>query len=142
VQPPLIVLYSGGKRPTPEVIALVESRRASSPDGFASLFDAMDAVTLRAWEAIGRQDWRSLGGVLNDGQALMERLGVSDDRLESMLAWLRARAGVWGAKISGSGLGDCVLAIGTAEAKVWPFEFVPVGVSARGVTRETGEPRC
>ncbi|MEO1285464.1 MAG: GHMP kinase, partial [Pseudomonadota bacterium] len=61
-------------------------------------------------------------------QDLMRRLGVSDDALDAAAARAERTPDVIGAKISGSGLGDCVLAIGSV-----PEGFQPVDLAHEGV---------
>ncbi|WP_144244201.1 hypothetical protein [Nitrincola sp. A-D6] len=58
----------------------------------------------------------------------MDALGVNDATLAKMLAELRQDPAVLGAKISGSGLGDCVLTLGTSTPKSLPV-FIQFSIS-------------
>lgn len=142
--PPVTVIYSGSKLPTPEVIRRVDAFAAKHPRLVERLYDAMDEVTSEAWTAAEAEDWHGVGRMADAGQGLMESLGVCNERLASMVQWLRSRAGVSGAKISGSGLGDCVIGIGCAESPEWPYPHVPVTLSTEGVHVYSGggAPRC
>ena len=63
---------------------------------------------------------------------LMEQLGVCDDTLKDMVTKLQSDAGVLGAKISGSGLGDCVLSLGIPQKKLEGYLNIPVKITDRG----------
>jgi len=111
---PLTVVYSGGKIPTPEVVRRVEEARLARPEEFERIFDEMEQAVEEACCALAGVDvdWSTLGGALDRGQSLMEELGVSNLALEDLIAQLRADPDIHGAKISGAGLGDCVVGLG------------------------------
>lgn len=136
--PPITLAYAGYKTPTAEVIRQVEARRACAADGFRDLYARMDACSLEASRAFAAADWRHLADTLINGQRLMEELGVCDPTLAAMISALREQPGIAAAKISGSGMGDCVLAIGSIpERSVFPFQQIPVAFSKKGVTLES-----
>jgi mevalonate kinase len=112
--PPITVRYVGYKTPTPEVIAKLETGRTESPERFERLFDRMDELSLRLSTALVDHDLSSAAIILNDGQSVMRAMGVSDPRLDELWSSMRA-AGLPGAKISGAGLGDCVLGLGVSN---------------------------
>jgi len=110
--PQLTAVYSGYKTPTPEVIASVEGQRQRNPPLFAKLFDLMDDCVARAVPLIGKKDWAGFGAVLNFHHGLQAALGVNTPELEQICQRLRQTPGIHGAKISGSGLGDCAVGLG------------------------------
>jgi mevalonate kinase len=132
--PAITLLYSGSKTPTPEVIAIVERGRQADPLRFEALFDAIDASIDEAQDAFLHRDWAALGHVLRRNQQYMRGLGVSNPALEEIVATLQAQPGIHGAKISGSGLGDCVLGIGRADLRQCAYEPIPVAIAPAGVT--------
>jgi len=132
--PPITLSYAGYKTPTAEVIRQVEARRASTADEFRDLYARMDACSIEAGRAFATADWRHLADALTNGQHLMEELGVCDPTLTAMISALREQPGIAAAKISGSGIGDCVLAIGSLpDNNVFPYQRIPVQFSHRGV---------
>lgn len=133
---PLTVIYSGSKRPTPEVVELVERARAARPGYFEAIFDLMDRSALEAAEAASRGEWEDAGALLNLNQGLMDALGVGNAVLSEIVYALRADAGILGSKISGSGLGDCVVGLGRAQRDAWPYEVLPVQITQEGVRVE------
>lgn len=131
-RPELALLYSGYKMKTPEVLALVEARAASEPELYAELYRLMGRTCEAARKAVDGGDWPRLGQLMDFYQGLMDALGVNDATLSEMIWRLRAQPGIEGAKISGSGLGDCVLALGKLNEPL-PWESIPVSVAATGV---------
>ncbi|MEL6646671.1 MAG: hypothetical protein AAFY35_14930 [Pseudomonadota bacterium] len=127
--PPQMSLFNVGyKTPTPEVLALVAAKRDADPAGIDAIFAEMEEVAMQTIALIHADAWPALGPHLAEYQMLMDRLGVSDGALDAAVARAVATPGVIGAKISGSGLGDCVLAFGEV-----PEGFAAVDVAPQGV---------
>jgi mevalonate kinase len=130
---PLTIVFSGSKEKTAVVIEKVERLRAAHPRTVEDIFRVMDDVTGEATEAIAAADWRRLGTLANIAQGLMDALGVNTARLAEIAYTLRALPGVHGAKISGAGLGDCVIGMGTAASRQPTYPLLPFHVSGEGV---------
>jgi mevalonate kinase len=107
---PLTAVYSGSKMPTIQVIEYVRKLEAKNPLLYAKLFDLMDSVSIEATKKS-----TELGPLFCIQQGLMEALGVSNTTLSNIVYTLREQPGILGSKISGSGLGDCVIGLGRAE---------------------------
>jgi mevalonate kinase len=134
VLPPITLIYAGYKTPTPEVIRHVEQLRAADPDRFESLFNQFDTATTQAAAALRLHDWATLGRAIQAGQTVMEGLGVCDATLERLITTMAESPAILGAKISGSGLGDCIIGIGTLETALEPpCRVIPACLSPRGV---------
>ncbi len=133
---PLTALYSGFKTPTVDAIKKVQARFALYPDLFRHICHSIGQCALEGIHLVRKGDWTRLGDVLNMQQGMMESLGVSTPLLNDMVELLRQEQGILGAKISGSGLGDCVIGLGSAvearklEASV---KFIPVTMTLQGV---------
>lgn len=134
--PPLTVFYSGSKMPTPDVVRLVEERRAANRGHFDRLYYEADDLVGRAAQSIRDEDWPTLGALMDSGQDFMRSIGVSNDILEAIVIGLRQDKGIYGAKISGAGLGDCVIGIGEMQENECPYTRVAVAPSQRGVEIE------
>lgn len=122
---PLTAVYSGSKLPTPEVIRIVEEKRARHPEHFDTLYDLMDRCSFEAAEAARLGDWAAVGERLDIGQGIMESMELSNAALDAIIRALREDPGIQGAKISGSGLGDCAIGLGRVSAG-FPFPVFPV----------------
>jgi len=129
---PLTAVYCGYKTPTPEVIERVEALRAADPDRYDRIYAAVDSSVDTAISALHRKDYAAFGAQLNRNQLLMDEMGVNTPELREIVAALQQEAEVYGAKISGSGLGDCAVAFGHAHAEgldypVYHLETEPEG---------------
>ncbi|WP_052501414.1 mevalonate kinase family protein [Thiomicrospira microaerophila] len=107
---PLCLVYSGYKTPTPEVLAWVAEQWQHRPDQLNSLYQAMGDTTRQAYQALKQNNWTQFYSQVDHYQGLMQQLGVSDPTLEQIHQQLKRSLPA--AKISGSGLGDCVLGFG------------------------------
>lgn len=136
VQPPLTVLYSGSKTPTPEVIARVEQNRKRQPELFGKLEELIGDLVRRGHAAAARSDWEALGELMNIHQGLMDALGVNNGRLSELVYALREDPNIYGSKISGSGLGDCVIGLGKAMRTDWGVPALAVNGASSGVEVE------
>lgn len=133
---PISVVYSGYKTPTAEVIERVERERRARAALFEGFFYEIDECVRTAIDAICRDDWNELGLCMDHNQALLQALGVSDETLEKIIAKMRQDTGILGAKISGSGLGDCVLGLGTLEGESEPYRQINCEMTQEGVRIE------
>lgn len=137
VSHPLTASYCGYKRKTAEVIEVIEEARAADVENcFERIFDSMDQSVAEAIPKLEAQDWTSFGHILNLNQALMESIGLNTPELGEIVGALQSDANVSGAKISGSGLGDCAIGWGAAalddsfKYPVYALTISPVGVSS------------
>lgn len=140
--PPIYAIYSGKKTTTVKAIQIVKQRYDKNPEKFERLFDAVDALSHQGIKAINNKDWASLGHLWNEAQVIMNELGVSNTLLDNITQTLQQQSRVFGAKISGSGLGDCVIALGHIDDGVFPeddkqknlgVKQIPIAVSQTGV---------
>ncbi|MGB1237616.1 MAG: mevalonate kinase [Pseudomonadales bacterium] len=130
--PDLALYYCGYKTTTAVVLEQVARRQQEAKDLYDSLYGLMDQCSKAAVESLQAQNWPLFGQLMNYYHGLMDALGVNDKILSEMIYTLRAREGVLGAKISGSGLGDCVISLGR-EQQLEGFETIAIVAAAQGV---------
>lgn len=133
---PLVAVYSGSKTPTAQVIAMVEKKRKEFPDVFAKLYDAMGGCTENAIKAIKKNELAKLGRLMNIHQGLQDALGVNNAILEKLIFALRTKPNIYGAKISGAGMGDCVIGLGDLSPNTFPKKQFNVLISTAGFSYE------
>ncbi|MEO0371830.1 MAG: hypothetical protein AAF231_10270 [Pseudomonadota bacterium] len=127
--PPVLSLFNVGyKTPTADVLVSVAKAHDEDPARIDTIYTDMGRVAVQTIGSVERGHWAATGPHLAAYQDLMQQLGVSDDALDGAVARATATDGVIGAKISGSGLGDCVVAIGAV-----PDGFEPVKLAKEGV---------
>ena len=130
---PVTLVYSGSKKPTAEVVRLVEAAHAKQPATYDRIYELMGHSAEEAAAAIERGDWQSVGGLLNINQGLMDAIGVCDGKLAGIVYALRKDPGILGAKISGSGLGDCVIGLGRARNEAFSYDQLPTAMASEGL---------
>ena len=124
---PLSLRYAGYKTPTGEVLARIAARMQEHPEHYAALYAQMGDTSTRTIAAAQAQDWPTFYRLLTTYQQHMRALGVSDATLEQLIA--DALPHSHATKISGSGLGDCILAF-TAHT---PPAHQPVEIDTQGI---------
>lgn len=112
---PITVLYSGSKVPTVQAIKSVRARFAACPLLFRSLMRSIGECASYGADAVRKKDWAQLGGAMSIQQGLMDALGTNVPQLHQLVTGLRQTEGILGAKISGSGFGDCVIGLGETD---------------------------
>lgn len=107
---PLIAAYSGIKADTATYVQRVNARLAAHPAAMEHIFEAMRALVIAGRDALIQCDWARLGELLDMGHGLVHALGVDIPQTAALVFAARA-AGAFGAKLSGAGGGDCVIAL-------------------------------
>jgi len=130
--------WSRRKASTGEMIRDV---RRSFPPGH-EIYSEIGALARQGIGLLSAGDARGLGRALNEGQALLQRLGAVPADLADTVARLQACPGVLGARLSGAGGGDCVLIladdVGVAVAASEQVGLEPLTLSPenQGVRQE------
>ena len=130
--PKIALYYCGYKMKTVDVIKRIKSIEKTDPHYYLTLYRVMGTVSKKAIKAIKADDWKQIYDLMDDYQTLMVKLGVSDYKLNKMVTNLMENPNIHAAKISGSGLGDCILTIGETT-KDYLGELIQVNISKEGV---------
>lgn len=131
--PPVLALrYAGYKTPTAEVLALIADRMRGNAQKYQDLYAEMGAEAERAIATAEIRDWPGFAASLTAYQTLMEQLGVCDQTLAQIIAKARRDPDLMAAKISGSGLGDCVVALGSVPERFKKAELATEGLIIHG----------
>lgn len=116
----LIAIYCGYKTKTADVIKIINHKiqnsfykNASYKNLYNYIFASLDDCSKLAIDALEQLDLNMLGALMNIAHGLLSGLGVVDVNLDKLATTLRAQSNIYGAKISGAGLGDCVIGLGT-----------------------------
>lgn len=114
---PLVVGYTGVKADTPTLVKKVKNLYQAHPKSVEAIFGAIATIVKEARQALIGGEFKRLGMLMNINQGLLEALGVSTEKLSSLILAAR-RAGAYGAKLSGAGGGDCMIAFAPKEARL------------------------
>lgn len=112
----IVVGYTGIKADTPTLIRKVEKEKRKQPKIIGRIFEVMALITKEAKDALEKRDWAKLGELMNLNQGLLDCLGVNTKELSSLIYAAR-EAGAFGAKLSGAGGGDCMIALVDSKKK-------------------------
>jgi mevalonate kinase len=107
---PLVIGYSGKKADTVSIIQKVQKMRDENTEKIDDVFAQIGRITELAKTAVTAGDMSTAGTLMDLNQELLSSLGISTAKLDSMITAARA-AGAFGAKISGAGGGDCMIAL-------------------------------
>lgn len=112
---PITAIYSGGKTPTPQAIKQVKQNFTGKQKELTKIIQAIAECSRQGIQAVTTDNWGELGKIMNSQQCLMEALGVSTPVLNNIIEVLHHNTTILGAKISGSGFGDCVIGLGSFQ---------------------------
>lgn len=107
---PLIIGYTGIKTDTVTLLNEVKEKSAKYPDIIEDIYDKIKKIVELAKTAIIKNDLQTFGELMDFNQGYLESLGVGSQKLANMIYSSR-EAGAYGAKLSGAGKGDCMIAI-------------------------------
>jgi mevalonate kinase len=131
----LIIADSGVPSRTRDAIAEVRRRWEADRAHYEQLFDAVGVAVDAGYSAVTEGDIAGLGVLMNRNQQLLRELGVSTPELEHLIDAAR-NAGALGAKLSGGGMGGCILAlVGEASDAAYVRERIAAALLMAGAQR-------
>ena len=113
---PLIVGYSGVKADTVALINKVKESFANRQDRLNEIYNCIEVLVNDAKDALLKMDWKNFGELMNEDQKYLDKLGVSIGKLNNMIKGALS-AGAYGAKLSGAGGGDCMIAVASEDKR-------------------------
>jgi mevalonate kinase len=113
---PLVVGYTGIKADTATLARAVAQKREKEQVKVDRIFEAIGKLVVEAKMKMIDGDWERVGRLMDFNQDYLRDLGVSSGVLESLISAAK-KAGAWGAKLSGAGGGDCMIAVAPSDKK-------------------------
>lgn len=113
---PLLVGYSGIKADTPTIVKNLKNKMQDEKIRYKikNLFQKIAFFVEKGKVAIIKKNWQELGKLFNQNHLLLQKLEVSIPKLDKMCQAAN-KAGAYGAKLSGAGGGDCMIAVVSDE---------------------------
>jgi mevalonate kinase len=112
---PMVVGYTGVKADTPTLIRQVAELKRN--EGWVdSVFADITKLVNRAKSLFEQKDFIQLGKLMNKNQKLLSTLNVSSKALDDLIKAAKDN-GAYGAKLSGAGGGDCMIAFVSPDIK-------------------------
>jgi mevalonate kinase len=112
--PSLVVGYSGVKADTATLVKQVKTFRNNHPKIVNGIFDLIELIVGDARKALLAKNFAEVGELANLNQGFLDGLAVSSQKLSDLI-YASREAGAYGAKISGAGGGDCIIAFASAK---------------------------
>ncbi len=106
----VVIGNTGVPAPTRESVGDVRRQWEANRANLESLFDAIGELSRDARQTIENGTWQHLGALMDQNQALLQKLNVSSPGLERLISAARG-AGALGAKLSGGGRGGNMIAL-------------------------------
>lgn len=113
---PLVVGFTGVKADTASMVREVAVKRERDTLRVERIFDGIAGLVAQAKEQFMEGDFERIGKLMDFNQDYLRDLGVSSEKLESLIGAAK-KAGAWGAKLSGAGGGDCMIALAPQEKR-------------------------
>ena len=143
---PLVVGYSGIKADTVTLINKVKETFANKQVRLDEIYNEIDKLVEKVKPEIIDKNWKAIGRSMIANQELLSELGVSIEKLDKMIEGA-INAGAYGAKLSGAGGGDCMIALGpenrreaiAKEIEKAGGEPIEVKTNAEGVRVESDQ---
>lgn len=107
---PLIVGYSGNKADTPTLVKMVGAKLKVYPKIYPALFDVSTNCVEEGKKALVAGDFAKFGEMMDINEGLLAAYGVETDKL-AVMNYAARNVGAYGAKLSGAGGGDCMIAL-------------------------------
>lgn len=115
---PLIVGYTGIKASTSEIVKQVKKEMERAPRYYQNLYNQIAKIVEKAKIEMENSNWPAVGKLMNENQEILRKFrapsieyGVSSEIIEKLIE-ASLKAGAYGAKLSGAGVGDCIIALG------------------------------
>ncbi len=107
---PLVVGYCGFKADTPTLVKKVRSTYQKSRLATDKIFKEITQLVEKGKKYLMMNDYSHLGNIMTQNHKLLQKLNVSTPKLDRMVE-KAVSAGAFGAKLSGAGGGDCMIAL-------------------------------
>lgn len=106
----LIVSDTGQKGMTKFAVSKVKTFIEKNPSKGNDIMDLLEDLTIKAKDSINDNNVLELGIIMNKAQKLLSEVGVSNNKIE-ILVKLSLDHGALGSKLTGGGLGGCVITL-------------------------------
>jgi mevalonate kinase len=106
----VVVGHTGISKSTSRMVSRVRALKERYPEVIDGIMDSIGNISARGEDLIKKNDYRSIGELMNVNQGLLDALGITIPEL-SLQIYAARQHGAYGAKITGAGGGGCMVAI-------------------------------
>lgn len=112
----LVIGYTGEKANTVSIVEEIAQKKEQYPEKVERIFSAITDLVHNARKKIEEGDVERVGKLMDYNQEYLRDLGVSSEKLEALIQAAK-KTGALGAKLSGAGRGDCMIALVSKEKR-------------------------
>jgi len=137
---PLPLLFvvgdTGISKNTAEVVSQVAEAWAKDRERYDRIFNEIGQIALQGFRAIKDGDAKKIGHLMDENQALLEKIGVSSPELDHLIRTARIH-GAFGAKLCGAGKGGCMVAVARdfETARIVANQLLKAGAEKSFITK-------
>jgi mevalonate kinase len=106
----VVVGHTGISKSTSRMVSRVRTLKEKYPEIMDDIMGCIGKMSARGEKLVLKNDYRSIGELMNVNQGLLDAIGVNIPELSLQINAARAH-GAYGAKITGAGGGGCMVAI-------------------------------
>jgi mevalonate kinase len=133
----LVVADTGMKSPTSVTVGDVRQAWESNSEAYEQIFDEIGRITTVARKAIESGKVDTLGRLMDENHALLQKLGVSSPKLDGLVQAAKS-TGALGAKLSGAGRGGSMIALVNPETSTTVTTALLAAGSVGAIVTEIG----
>jgi len=106
----LVVADSGIEGDTKSAVGQVRRRYENNEENIGGIIHQIGNITLEIKEAMEQGNNKAMGRLMNENHGCLKELGVSNEVLDKLVE-KALKTGALGAKLTGGGLGGCIIAL-------------------------------
>lgn len=110
----LLISYTNIEHDTKEAINRIKKLKETEPEKTTEYLECIGDLTEQAQIELNKGNIQAIGELMNLNQKYLSKLKVSNNTIERIVEISRGN-GALGAKLTGAGLGGCVITLGTRE---------------------------
>jgi len=139
IKPALIYFVIGDtgiSKNTAAVVSKVAEARKINIEHYDRIFTKIGQLALEGSRALKDGDTKKLGHLMNENQALLEKINVSSPELDNLIKAARSHGAI-GAKLCGAGQGGCMVAVvkDFNSAKIVANQLMKAGADKSFITK-------
>ncbi len=131
-----VVGDTGISKKTVQVVSQVAEARNKNIEQYDRIFNQMGQLALDGSRAVKDGDEKKLGHLMNENQALLEKINVSSPELDRLIK-AAVSSGAIGAKLCGAGKGGCMVAVTKdfESSKIVAHQIMRAGAETSFITK-------
>jgi mevalonate kinase len=110
----ILITYTNIKHNTKQAVSNIKKLKEKQPFSITKIFEKIGSYTEIAELELLKGNLVEVGDLMNINQKLLEELSLSNNVISEIIN-LAINNGAFGSKITGAGLGGCVITLGTQE---------------------------